>query len=144
MRQIRCVSEYFTGRYKQIAYRFHCFAAYGYFNRISYTPYRFTVHLRISERHCTSYLTHFGAKREIVVSILHNILVLSFLFLCHSFQLITLVDVLVSSYGRQTAKGVRGGIRKAFILDESCKVTSVSHLVLKSNNFEKIKYTQKK
>ena len=41
-------------------------------------------------------------------------------------------------------KGVRGGIRKAFVLDESCKVAAVFHLVLKSNNFEKIKYTQKK
>ena len=55
-----------------------------------------------------------------VVSILH-VFVLSVLFLCHSFQLITLVHVLVSSYGHQTAKGVRGSIREAFILDESCK-----------------------
>ena len=40
---------------------------------------------------------------------------------CLSFQLITLVHVLVSSYGRQTAKGGGGSIRKAFVLDESCK-----------------------
>ena len=41
------------------------------------------------------------------------------LFLCRSFQLITLVHVhvLVSSYGRQTAKGVRRSIREAFVLD---------------------------
>ena len=55
-----------------------------------------------------------------MVSILH-VFVLSFLFLCNSFQLIALVHVLVSSYGRQTAKGVRRGIRKAHVLDESCK-----------------------
>ena len=36
------------------------------------TPYRFTVHRRISERHCTSDRTHFWGKIcEIVVSILH-------------------------------------------------------------------------
>ena len=55
-----------------------------------------------------------------MVSILH-VFVLSVLVLCHSFQLITLVHVLVSSYGHQTAKGVRGDIREACILDESCK-----------------------
>ena len=57
-----------------------------------------------------------------MVSILH-VFVLSVLFLCHSFQLITLVHVLVSSYiyGHQTAKGVCGSIREAFVLDESCK-----------------------
>ena len=50
-------------------------------------------------------------------------------------------------YGRQTAKGVRGSIREAFVLDESCKkslVAAFSPLVLKSNMFEKIKYAQKK
>ena len=69
------------------------------------------------------------------------------MFLCHSFQLITSVHVVVSSYGRQTAKGVRGSERESFVLDESCKkfkVAAFSHLVLKSNNFEKIKYAQKK
>ena len=85
------------------------------------TPYRFTVHHRISERHCTSERTHFwGKKCELVVSILH-VFVLSVLFLCHSFQLITLVHVLVSSYGRQSAIDVRGSIREAFVLDDSCK-----------------------
>ena len=39
------------------------------------------------------------------------------LFLCHSFQLVTLVHVLVSSYGRQTAKGVLRIIRETFVLD---------------------------
>ena len=81
-----------------------------------------------------------------MVSILH-VFVLSVLFLCHSFQLITSVHVLVSSYGRQTAKGVRGSIREAFVLTrvlKLLKVAAFSHLVLKSNNFEKIKYAQKK
>ena len=40
-----------------------------------------------------------------------------FFFLCHSFQLITLVHVLC----HQTAKCVCGSIREAFVLDESCK-----------------------
>ena len=45
----------------------------------------------------------FGTKLcEIMVNILH-IFVLAVLFLCHCFQLITLVHVLVLSYGRQTA-----------------------------------------
>ena len=64
----------------------------------------------------------FGAKKcKIVVSILHDF-VLSVVFLCHSFQLITSVHVLVSSYGRQTAKSVRGSIQEAFVLDKSCKI----------------------
>ena len=71
------------------------------------------------------------------------------MFLCYKlcFQLITSVHVLVSSYGRQTAKGVRGSLwghsfwtRVVKLL----KVAAFSHLVLKSNNFEKIKYAQKK
>ena len=62
----------------------------------------------------------FGKRCEIVVRILH-VFVLSVLFLCHSFQLITLVHVLLSSYGHQTAKGACGSIREAFVLDESCK-----------------------
>ena len=81
-----------------------------------------------------------------MVSILH-VFVLSVLFLCHSFPLITLVHVLVSSYGRQTAKGVCGSIREAFILDEICKKVKFAAffpLVLKSNIFEKIKYAQEK
>ena len=42
----------------------------------------------------------------------------------------------MSSYGRQTANGVCGSIREAFILDESCKkVAAFSPLVLKSNIF---------
>ena len=62
---------------------------------------------------------------------------MSVLFLCQSFQLITLVNVLLSSYGRQT------------VLDESCKkkkfkVAAFSPLVLKPNIFEKIKYAQEK
>ena len=70
---------------------------------------------------------------------------LSVLLLCHGFQLITLVHVLVSSCGRQTAKGVRGSIRKAMVLDESCKKKfKVAAFSLKSNIFEKIKYAQKK
>ena len=89
------------------------------------SPYRFTVHHRISERHCTSYWTHFWDKRcEIVVSILH-VFVLSVLFLCHSFQVITFVYVLVLSYGHRTAKGVRGSTGEAFILDESCKKDTI-------------------
>ena len=52
-----------------------------------------------------------------MVSILH-VFMLSVLFLCHSFQLITSVHVLVSSYGRQTAKDVRGSIQEAFVLDK--------------------------
>ena len=63
----------------------------------------------------------FGAKKcKIMVSILH-VFVLSVLFLCHIFQLITSVHVLVSSYGRQTAIGVRGSIQEALVLDKSCK-----------------------
>ena len=58
-------------------------------------------------------------------SILH-VFVLTVLFLCHTFHLITLVHVLVSSYGRQTAKGVRGSILEAFILDESCGKEEIS------------------
>ena len=54
----------------------------------------------------------------------------------------------MSSYGHQTAKGVCGNIREAFILDESCKIkkkfAAFSPLVLKSNMFEKIKYAQEK
>ena len=50
-------------------------------------------------------------------AILH-VFVLSFLFLCHSFQLITLVYyVIVSFYGRQTANGVHGSIPEEFVLD---------------------------
>ena len=81
----------------------------------------------------------------IVVSILH-VFVLSVLFVCHRFQLITLVHILMSSYGRQTA-AVRGSIREAFVLDEGCKtfkVAAFSPLVLKSNIFEKTKYAQEK
>ena len=52
-----------------------------------------------------------------MVSILH-VFMLSVLFLYHSFQLITSVHVLVSSYGRQTAKDVRGSIQEAFVLDK--------------------------
>ena len=55
-----------------------------------------------------------------MVSIL-RVFVLSILSLCHSFQLITSVHVLVSSYGLQTAKGVRGSIQEAFVLDKSRK-----------------------
>ena len=80
-----------------------------------------------------------------MVSILH-VFVLSVLFLCHSFQLITSVHVLVSSYGRQTAKGVRGSIQEAFVLIrvvKMLKIAAFSPLVLLSNIFEKIKYAQK-
>ena len=56
----------------------------------------------------------------IVASILH-VFGLSVLFLCHSFQLITSVHVLVLSYGRQTANGVRVSIQEAFVLDKNCK-----------------------
>ena len=79
-----------------------------------------------------------------MVRILH-VFVLSVLFLCHSFQLITLVHVLMSSYGHQTAKGVCGSIQEAFVLDKSCKkikFVAFYPLVLKSNIFEKIKYAQ--
>ena len=55
-----------------------------------------------------------------MVSVLH-VFVLLVSFLWHSFQLITLVHVLVSSYGAQSAKGVCGSIREAFVLDEICK-----------------------
>ena len=55
-----------------------------------------------------------------MVSILH-VFVLSVSFLWHSVQLITLVHVLVSSYGHQTAKSVCGSTREAFVLDEICE-----------------------
>ena len=51
-------------------------------------------------------------------------------------------NVLVSSYGRQTAKG--GGHSFWTRVVKPLKVAAFSHLVLKSNNFEKIKYAQKK
>ena len=46
---------------------------------------------------------------------------LSVSFLWHSFQLIFLVHVLVSSFDHQTANGVCGSIREAFVLDEMCE-----------------------
>ena len=54
-----------------------------------------------------------------MISILHVSSYSDFI-LCHIFQLIALKHVFASSYGQQTAKDVRGSVRKAFVLDDSC------------------------
>ena len=50
-----------------------------------------------------------------MISILHVSSYSDFI-LCHIFQLIALKHVFASSYGQQTAKDVRGSVRKAFVL----------------------------
>ena len=71
------------------------------------------------------------------------------MFLCDSFRLITSVHVLVSSYvmvdkPQKVFVGAYGGHSFWTRVVKLLKVAAFSHLVLKSNNFEKIKYAQKK
>ena len=97
-----------------------CIYIYLYFilyTSIRHCPYRVTEHRIISYRNSTSYCSHFGQNKcEIVVSILQTFLKSDF-FLSPIVQLISLIHVSVSSFGRSTAKKCSRGHMEGFHID---------------------------